>query len=229
MGMTDLYGRFILSVAVAAMCVAAVRAAVAGVEDVTPREAIERVVAQRIGGDVSVDVTALETAVAAERGLQALPEPGGRAGAPMRFVMMAGRVRRGVAVATVTVSGSYARASRAIARNDAVAGDAIEMAHGELPSIGLKRLPSAAEVVGLIARRDIAAGETFTHTVLRIPPMVRAGEAVALTVIVGTVRVDARATASASGNQGDVIRVTPQGGRPLKARITGRGRVEVSQ
>ena len=170
MGMTDLYGRFILSVAVAAMCVAAVRAAVAGVDDVTPREAIERVVAQRIGGDVSVDVTSLDTAVAAERGLQALPEPGGHAGAPMRFVMMVGRVRRGVAVATVKVSGSYARASRAIARNDAIASEAIEIAHGELPSIALKRLPPAADLVGLIARRDIAAGETLTHTVLQISP-----------------------------------------------------------
>jgi flagella basal body P-ring formation protein FlgA len=227
--MTELYGRFILSVAVAAMLVAAVRAAVADVEDVTPRDAIERAVAQRLGGDVSVDVDALETTVAAEQGLLAVPEPGGRAGAPMRFVMMAGRVRRGVAVATVKVSGSYARAARPIARQEAIAAGAIEVVDGELPSIGLKRLPAAEDVVGLIARRDIAAGEALTQAVLQIPPTIRAGDVLDLTVIVGTVRVNARATASSSGNQGDVIRVTPEGGRPLKARITGRGKVEVVQ
>jgi flagella basal body P-ring formation protein FlgA len=227
--MTDLYGRFILSVAVAAMLVAAVRAAVADGGDITPQEAIERAVAQRIGGDVSVDVTALDTTVAPERGLSALPEPGGHAGTPMRFVMMAGRARRGVAVATVTVSGSFARATRPIARSEAVTAEAIEVIDGQLPSIGLKRLPAADEVVGLIARRNIAAGEALTNTVLQVPPTVRAGDALELTVIVGTVRVDARAKASASGYQGDIIRVTPQGGKPLKARITGRGKVEVVQ
>lgn len=227
--MTELFGRFILSVAVAAMLAAAARAAVADVDDVTPREAIERVVAQRVGGDVSVDVTALQTTVAAERGLLALPEPGGHAGAPMRFVLMAGRVRRGVAVATVTVSGSYARAVRAIGRNEPITDDAIEIANGDLPSIGLKRLPDLGDVVGLVARRDIAAGEALTQTVLQVPPAVKAGDAVELTVIVGTVRVNAKAVASASGYRGDTIRVTPQGGRPLKARITGRGKVEVIQ
>jgi len=227
--MSELYGRFILSVAVAAILVAAVRAAVADVEDVTPRQAIERAVAQRIGGGVSVDVSALETTVAAERGLLAMPEPGGHAGAPMRFVLMAGRVRRGVAVATVKVSGSYARAARAIGRQEVIAAEAIEVVEGELPSIGLKRLPAGDEVVGLIARRDIAAGEALTQAVLQMPPMVRAGDVLDLTVIVGTVRVNARATASSSGHQGEIIRVTPEGGRPLKARITGRGKVEVVQ
>lgn len=227
--MTDLYGRIILIVAVAAMLAAAVRAAVADADDVSPREAIARVVAQRIGGDVSVDITSLETTVAAEQGLSAVPEPGGQAGTPMRFVMMAGRVRRGVAIATVKVSGSYARAVRAIKRNEPIAADAIEVVEGELPSFGVRRRPAADEIVGLIARRDIAAGEALTSTVLQVPPTVRAGDVLDLTVIVGTVRVSAKATAAASGYVGEIIRVTPKGGKPLKARITGRGRVEVVQ
>src|SRR5215212_8084418 len=117
MGLTNRRGGFVRVAAVAAMLLATGRAAVADVDLVTPEQAIERVVAQRLGGEVSVDVTSLQTTVHAERALQALPEPGGRAGAPMRFVMVAGRVRRGVAIATVKVLGSYARAGRAIARN----------------------------------------------------------------------------------------------------------------
>jgi flagella basal body P-ring formation protein FlgA len=91
----------------------------------------------------------------------------------------------------------------------------------------LKRIPATADVLGLTARRAIAAGEPLTQAVLLVPPLVRAGDAVELTVIAGAVRVSARATASASGHEGDVIRVVPQGGRALKARITGPGAVEV--
>jgi len=176
-----------------------------------------------------VDVTAIETAVAPERGLRALIDPDGRAGAPMRFVMMVGRVRRGVAVATVKVLGSYARAARAIERSEKVSADAVEIVQGELPPAGFKRLPEGREVIGLVARRDIAAGEPLTQAVLQVPPVIHAGDEVTVTVIAGTVRVAAKAIASASGYEGDTIRVVPEGGRPLRARITGRGAVEVVQ
>jgi flagella basal body P-ring formation protein FlgA len=59
--------------------------------------------------------------------------------------------------------------------------------------------------------------------------MVRAGDSVVLTVIVGTVQVTATAAASVSGHEGDVIRVFPEGGRALKARITAPGAVEIVQ
>src|SRR5688572_11844658 len=115
--MTDLFGRLMLAVAFVAMLLAAARTVFAEAGVVTPAEAIQRAVAQRIGGQVSVEVTSLETAVAPHRALHATPEPGGRAGEPMRFVLMVGRMRRGVAVATVKVVGSYARAARAIGRS----------------------------------------------------------------------------------------------------------------
>src|SRR5687768_15363495 len=132
--MIDVFGRLMLAIAVVAMLLAAGRAAFAGQDRgaglvrpatagtsqmTTPAEAIERAVAQRVGGRATVTVTGLETTVAPERALHAMPEPGGRAGAPMRFVLMVGRVRRGVALATVTVVASYARAARAIGRNEA--------------------------------------------------------------------------------------------------------------
>jgi flagella basal body P-ring formation protein FlgA len=196
---------------------------------IAPAEAIERAVAQRVGGQVAVEVTSLETLVAPERALHATPEPGGRAGQPMRFVLMVGRARRGVAIATVKVIGSYARAARAIGRNGAISAADVEVVAGELPSVGIKRLPDAGAVIGLRARRDIAAGEPLTHAVLQLPPAVRPGDPVRLTVIAGAVQVTAKAIAAGSGHEGDTIRVAPQGGRPLKARITGPGAVEVVQ
>jgi flagella basal body P-ring formation protein FlgA len=227
--MITLFGRLMLTVTVVAMLIAAARAAAGGTVVVSPAEAIERVVAQRLGGDAAVEVTALETTVAPERALQALPEPNGKAGGPMRFVMMVGRARRGVATATVKVTASYARAARAIGRHETIGAGDIEVVTGELAPLGLKRLPGRASVVGLTARRDIAAGEPLTQAVLQVPFAVRSGEPVVLTVIVGTVQVTAKAIASSSGHEGDLVRVVPEGGRPLKGRITGPGAVEVSQ
>jgi flagella basal body P-ring formation protein FlgA len=195
----------------------------------TPAEAIARAVAERVGGRATVEVTALETTVAPERALHASPEPGGRAGQPMRFVLLVGRARRGVAVATVKVTASYARAARAIGRHEPIGAGDVNIVTGELPAVGMKRLPDTADVVGLIARRDIAAGEPLTQAVLDVPLAVRSGEPVTLTVIAGTVQVTTRALAMSSGREGDRVRVIPEGGKALRARITGPGTVEVSQ
>jgi flagella basal body P-ring formation protein FlgA len=195
----------------------------------TPAEAIARVVAERVGGQARVEVTALDTTVRPERALHASPEPGGRAGEPMRFVLLVGRARRGVAVASVKVTASYARAARAIGRNESIGAGDVELVTGELPAVGMKRLPDTTDVVGLIARRDIAAGEPLTQAVVDVPLAVRSGEPVTLTVIAGTVQVTTPALAMSSGRDGEMVRVVPEGGKALRARITGPGAVEVVQ
>ena len=220
--------RIVVLLAASAVIVAGSgRTASADVVTVTPSEAIARAVAERLGEGVEVEILSLNTAVKAERALQAMPEPGGRAGQPMRFVMMVGRARRGIAVATVKVVAAYARATRTIGRDETIARDDIEIVEGELPALPLKRLPAPEDVVGLTARRDIAAGEPLTQAIVEVPPLVRPGDTVVLTVVVGTVEVTAQATASASGHEGEVIRVVSQGGRALTARVTGPGAVEV--
>lgn len=229
-GFTEIYGRVILGVFVMAVLLAIARAAFAAPAVVTPGEAIEQAVARRIGGDVFVDVTAIETRVTPESGLQALPDPGARIGQPVRWVLTVGRKRRGVAVATVKVTGPYARAARAIARDAALDADDVEVVEGEWPSVPFVRIPAEEDVIGLTARRDIAPGEPLTSTVLDIQPLVRSGDEVTVTATVGAVEVTGAATASSSGHRGDVIRVTPQpNGRPVRARITGPATVEVVQ
>ena len=228
--LTEIYGRVMLVVFVMAVLTAIARAAFAAPAAVTPIDAIEQALARRLGGEAAVAITGLETSVRAQQGLQALPEPGARAGQPVRFILMAGRKRVGVAVATVMVSGPHARAARAIARDEALTDADIEIVDDEWPSVALARLPVQDEIVGLKARRNIAAGEALTSAVLDVPPLVRSGDVVTVTATVGAVQVTGAATASNSGQRGDVIRVTPRpNGRPLRARITGQSTVEVVQ
>ena len=97
--LTEIYGRVILCVFLVAMMMGLARAAFAApVVAVTPIDAIEKAIARRLGSAVAVAVTGLETNVRAQQGLEALPEPGARAGQPVRFVLMAQRKRVGVAV-----------------------------------------------------------------------------------------------------------------------------------
>jgi flagella basal body P-ring formation protein FlgA len=229
---TEVYGRVILGVFVVAVLLAIARAAFAApVGAVTPIGAIEQAVSRRLGGAVRVSVTGIETNVAAQQGMQALPEPGARAGQPVRFVLMKGRSRLGVAVATVIVSGPHAVASRAIARDEAITEADVAIVNSDWPSLPLTPLPSPGDVVGLRARRHIAAGEALTAIVLDVPPLVRSGDVVNVSAVVGAVRVTGVATASNSGHRGDIIRVTPKpnGARAIRARILSADAVEVVQ
>jgi flagella basal body P-ring formation protein FlgA len=228
---TKMNGRIMAGALVVAVIAAAGRAAVAApARVVSPADAIERAIAQRVGTDAVVAVTGLETSVTAQAGLEAVPEPGARTSQPVRFVMMARKARVGIAVATVLVNGPFPRASRAIARDEAVTSADIAMVEEEWPSVPLTRLPSEDELVGLKARRHIAAGEPLTATVLDVPPLIRSGDVVTMTATVGAVQVTAAGTASSSGERGDIIRVTPRpNGRTVRARITGQAKVEVVQ
>jgi flagellar basal body P-ring formation protein FlgA len=130
----------------------------------------------------------------------------------------------------VMVSGPQARSTRAIARAEAIAASDIDIVNDEWPSVPLQRMPAEADIVGLKARRNIAAGEALTDAVLDVPPLVKSGDVVRIIATVGAVQVTGSAVASSSGHRGDVIRVTPKpNGRPVRARITGESTVEVVQ
>lgn len=220
--------RFGLALAVVVTILALASSVFGAVVALTPRDAIERAILERMGGNVTVLVTVLRSDVHSEPALRALPDPSARAGHPVRFVLTAGGVRKGTAVATVAVEASYARAAHAIARDAIVTAADVDVVSGELPGVTFRRLPAAADVVGLRARRAIAAGEPLTAAVLDVPPLVRSGDEVTATVRVGRVEIHAVTTASGSGQAGDIIRVLAPGNRrPLRARITGQGAVEV--
>jgi flagella basal body P-ring formation protein FlgA len=166
--------------------------------------------------------------VSPEPGLIAEPEPAARFGKRARFLLSAGGARRGLAVATVKAIAAVPRARRAIARDEVIGGDAVDLSAGALTPLHIRALPSAGDVVGLTARRDIAPGEVLIAAVLRRPPLVRSGDEVTASLRVGAVVVTAVGHASGSGQAGDVIRVSqPNSSRLLKGRITGPGAVEI--
>jgi flagella basal body P-ring formation protein FlgA len=194
--------------------------------------AIEHAVQQRMG-DVRVEVVEVtasrhsdpESAVAS---LTAAPEPGARLGRAMRFVLSANGARVGSVVAKLKVTGSAVRSSRPVARGEGLEGSAIEVEDVELTGVLLDRLPTMEEIVGAQARRDIRAGEVLTDAAVAVPPLVKSGDEVRVSVSTGAIEVTGMGRASGSGRVGDLIRVLmPSSRKALKARITGPGSVEI--
>ena len=195
---------------------------------VPPHIAIERAVAERIGPGVSVTVASLETDVMPTPGLEAVPDPGGRTGVPVRFQLLAHGARVGTAVAIVKVRGPHARVTKAIARDEMLSQDTWQIVTGELADLPFRHLPTPDEIVTLKARRDVAPGEVLTDAIVTVPPLVRSGEKVDVTVHIGSVEASGTAIASGSGHLGDTIRIIQRASRRLlNARISGPGAVEL--
>jgi flagella basal body P-ring formation protein FlgA len=142
-------------------------------------------------------------------------------------------------VARLEVVGAAARARRNFARDEVITAADVDMARMELENVMLRRMPGLDDVVGRRARRDIVSGEVLTSALVTVPPAVRSGDEVLVTVTMGPVQVSGVGRASGSGQVGDVIRVhlrlestagvVSPGRKSLSARIVGRGAVEISR
>ena len=191
--------------------------------------AIERSIQERMG-EVRVEVLDVSgPSVRQDDGAtKAIPEPGSRLGRPIRFILFADGARVGSVVAKLSVTGSAVRSSRALARGEGVAADAIEIVDVELTNILLDRLPTSKELAGAHARRDIRAGEVLTDAAVIVPPIVKSGDEVRIRIATGAIEVTSVGRASGSGHLGDLIRVLlPTSRKALNARITGPGSVEI--
>ena len=191
--------------------------------------AIERAVVEQVGATAAtVDVT--RSTVTSAPSMTATPEPGARTGKAMRFILSSGGRRVGTAVATVEVVAAHVVSSRAIARDDEISAADVHVVDGPVKDLPLRRLPVLADIVGARPRRAVAAGEVMTAALVTVPPVVRSGDEITVTVTSGPVQVSGTGRASGSGHVGDEIRVTRPGSRQvLRARITGPGEVEILQ
>lgn len=216
-----------LGLAVLACAVPAMAQARAGTALVTPAAAIASAVHRVLGTAVSVQVDDLRTAVAPASRLVARPQVNARLGVPARFTLSVGSRRVGTAVARVRVRARYVAAVAAIGRGEVIAPASVTDAEGDLAGRLIRPLPDRAALDGLEARRAIAPGDPVTADVVDVPPLVRSGDAVTAAIRIGIVEATGPAIASGSGNEGDVIRILRHGRRPLRARITGPGAVEV--
>ena len=193
-------------------------------------EAVAQAVAERVGGEARVTVAKVQSAVSTTATIVASPAPGARTGVPARFTMFAAGKRIGTAVATVRVTARQVRARRALARNEHITAADVEEVEGDLVDQPMRRLPMLSDAIGARLRRNVAEGEPITAAVIEVPPVVRSGDAVRVIVRIGAVEAEGRGTASGSGYIGDIVNVINSGSRrPLKARITGAGQVEIIQ
>ena len=225
--------RFVLAGALATLLVGPAPAAFAYEAQPGVGDAIVHAVRERLRADVQVRLEDLRVSVASAASggaISAIPDHGSRVGQGVRFTLWDGDRRIGSASATVLVNAESIVAARALARGDAVAAADVRRLTQDLPAMPLRRLPEMADVIGSRLRRDVAAGEVLTASVVQIPSAVRSGDDVTVTVKVGKVEVAGVGRASGSGMVGDVIRVTPHGTRAMRrARIVANGAVEIIQ
>jgi flagella basal body P-ring formation protein FlgA len=201
--------------------------------------AIADAIRSRMGADaqVIVDRLRLFTRGAVPDDVRATPDPSARLGGPIVFTLVgstrdAGGAPRaavvGRAEADVRVSVPHAAAARLVTRGGALEGDAIEAADGEVAGVPLRPLPTAGDLAGATALRNLARGEVIAATDAAIVPAVRTGQTVRAVAHVGTIVVSATLVAAQNGDRGDVIRVVNKASRrELRARVTGEGTVEV--
>jgi flagella basal body P-ring formation protein FlgA len=202
-----------------------------GPVDARVRLAIQDAVAERLGPGavVTADVTDARVGEVPD-GIVAWPDQGARAGALGRFTLFASgsrRIRVGEATARVSASVQTVRLRRAVTRGQVVGPDDIEQVRQEHEG-PLLRTPLVDDVVGVQARRDLAAGATLSLSDLTPEQAIRSGESVRAVVRIAGVEVSTTAIALQTGAKHEVIRLTNPGSRKaLLGRVTRRGEVEV--
>lgn len=194
------------------------------------RDAIAQAVAARFGPGATATVEQLRLRLGPARGagrVAAHVEPGARVGGPMRFALRwADRRHAGQAEAVVRVEAACARARRDLERGTVLAAEDIEVVRGDVGRAVLRPCPT--ELAGSRLLRALGAGDLVPPAAVAVAPAVRSGDAVVTRVRVPGLEVSGKAVASQNGELGEVIRVVnPESGRALRARVTGRGEVEV--
>ncbi len=102
-----------------------------------------------------------------------------------------------------------------------------EGAAGRFP-FSAAALDSPQQVVGMIARRNIAAGQIIRASALEKPREVNQGDYIRVKVVDGLALISFEAVAGSSGRIGDTVVVhNPSSGRNFRAVVEGQGQVRV--
>ena len=205
--------------------------------DARVRAAVRSAVETRLGRQVDVTLEAFACALTSDDPdtLVATPDPLGRTGQPIRFVIATGgigprghAVRLGEASAVVHVSGEHVRATRPMRAGRTLAAGDLEVATGPVEGLTLRRVPSLPELIGARLTRGLAAGEPIAADAVAVAPAVRAGDRVRITVHQDGVEATVTAIAEQTAGIDQVIRVVnPSSRRALRARVVAAGQVEV--
>jgi len=194
-------------------------------------DAIVDAVRLRMGAGVEVVVNDLVvTGTLGADAVRAVPEPGARLGAVVRFTLQSadGKTPFGSASARISAIVPHLHAVHLLDRGtDLTAEDVAAVAH-VVTTGPLRPWPGAAATIGSKLLQSLAAGACVSRNAIQARQAVRVGQDV--TAIVHLDGVEARAVmvAAGSGDAGAVIRVVNRHSRrALKGRVVSPGIVEI--
>lgn len=119
-------------------------------------------------------------------------------------------------------------ASRNLGRGDLITDQDFALELRDVSSLGNNTISDPARAIGQQARRPISQGDSIRLTSLTAPRVIEKGDMVTMTATSGGISVVTTGIAMSGGKVGEQIRVQNQTSeRVIKARVTGRGQVEV--
>lgn len=119
-------------------------------------------------------------------------------------------------------------ASRNLGRGNLITATDFSLELRDVSSLGNNTLSDPARALGQQTRRPIGQGDSIRLTSLTAPRVVEKGDSVTMKAAGGGISVITTGVAMTGGKVGDQIRVQNQTSeRIIKARVTGRGQVEV--
>lgn len=198
-------------------------------------DALATVVRSRMGASATVSVDQVDIAVRSrvEGSVSVTIAPDARLDAPVEFgIVGPGSSGRAVSIgrgrANVQVSVGHAVLTRTITRGTVLTAGDVTEAVGAPGAVMLRRLPTAAGLVGATLRRDAASGEVLTTQSVVMPPAVRVGDVVEARASIGSVQAMGALTVLDSGAEGAIVRVVNRDSkREVRARVVRSGVVEV--
>lgn len=116
----------------------------------------------------------------------------------------------------------------AIARGEQPNAKDLDLERKPVAGSGTAPLTSLNTLAGAVAVRDIPAGTVLTAQMFKIPPVVKMGSVVTVTLITGDITMITSAQARSNGAVGQIIKVMNlDSKREFTARVVGPDRVEV--
>jgi flagella basal body P-ring formation protein FlgA len=201
-----------------------------GLEDAAGA-AIATAVKARLGAPADVRVENVQARGDLAREFVARVPPGARTGMRTRFALVSADqagAQVGEAEATIFIAAPHVRAVRPLHRGAAIPPDAVTEEDDDVGSIQIQGLPTAPQLTGATAAREIAQGEVLVASSIAVPAVVRAGDKLVVRAAAGALYVQAVVVAAQPGGLGDVIRcVNPDTRKAMAARIVAPGLAEV--
>lgn len=129
--------------------------------------------------------------------------------------------------ASVTIRAPYPVSVRALAKDEVLGPDMLEMRTEDLGKLPRNTILDPREAIGRQLTRPLAAGSPLTSNALRAVPAVARGAQVRVEARTSGFVASREGTALDAGGLGETIRVRTDGGPVIKARISGPNLLEV--